>query len=73
MTQIRARHYELLKPGTKGTFYWPGRDPTPVVFSGMDGVEVLIKGEGVRPRWHQGLHEGYLQSAFSWEIQEAIQ
>lgn len=68
MTQITARDYELLRPGTKGMFYWYGNDPVPVTFLGMDGVEVLIEGIGVRPRWHQGLHEGYLYSAFSWEI-----
>jgi len=66
--QISARGYERLPPGTTGTFYWPGRKPTPVMFEGMDGVEVLIEGEGVRPRWHQGLHAGQLQGSFSWNI-----
>lgn len=64
--QIKATHYCLLKPETRGVFYWPGRKPTPVTFLGIDGVEVLIEGEGVRLRWHQGLHEGYLQGSFSW-------
>lgn len=68
--QISARGYERLRPGTRGAFYWPGRKPTPVTFLGMDGVEVLIEGKGVRPRWHQGLHAGLLQSAFSWDIGE---
>ena len=68
MTQINARDYEILKPGTKGTFHWYGNKPVPVTFRGMDGVEVLIEGQGVRPRWHQGLHEGLLYSAFSWDI-----
>lgn len=68
MAQISARGYEILRLGTVGVFYWPDRKPTPVVFKGMDGVEVLIEGKGVRPRWHQGLFPGKLQSAFSWNI-----
>jgi len=67
--QISARGYECLKPSTTGTFYWPGREPTPVTFKGMDGLEVLIQeGNGVR-RWHQDLHAGLLQSAFTWDIE----
>ena len=68
MKQISARSYEMLKVGTKGKCFLPGNQPVDVVFKGIEGVEVLIEGKGIRPRWHQGLHEGLLQSLFSWEV-----
>lgn len=73
MIQVPARHYYWrLEPGTKGMFYWPGRKPTPVVLvTAADMVNVVIEGAGVRRNWHVGLHEGLLQSAFSWEIEDA--
>jgi len=69
MKQISARSYEVLEVGTKGKCFLPGSRPVDVVFKGMEGVEVLIEGEGIRPRWHQGLHEGLLRSMFSWEVE----
>ena len=66
--QINATDYDSLKPGTTGLCYLPGQFPIPVVFQKCDGVNVWIKGLGIRPQWHIGLHAGLLTSLFSWDL-----
>lgn len=67
-TQINATDYARLKPGTTGMCYLEGQSPIPVVFQRCDGVHVWIKGQGIRPQWHIGLHAGLLTSLFSWDL-----